>query len=178
MNRSRLISVLDAFLGCILGAALLYMLLFHRVAYAVPVLLDPAPDNAYAPLWSDQTFLRVHWFAVFVLLSLGGFLVGLIGRGMLDWKRRGGIGSFTPPVILLVMIFGVIEWTQYYGDHGYFFTWPAAVLVVVLVMWILQNWILDLQRRDYAEKVQQVDKTPVFGDADEATPDDERRAGL
>ena len=185
MFRSGLISFVDRLSGCIQGAALLFMVLFHRASYSLPPLLKPLPFweiPAPAPLLSDKTLAqlldRVNWGPVFWLL-FGGMVVFFAITAFLHWKNRSdGLSSFTVPVGLLILAFGVIEWFGYYADHGSVVVWPLAVIAVLVVIGFLRALFLDLARREYAEDLQRVDKTPVFGDAAEATPDDEREAGL
>jgi cyanate permease len=116
-------------------------------------------------------------------LNLGGWLPVLIPgllffgwRNLREYRDTGELNAFTQSALWLIVFGGAWVWLGYF--NGASLSWPVGIAALAAVLFLSRFAALARQRREHAEELQQFDKSAVHGNVQEATPDDERRAGL
>jgi hypothetical protein len=113
------------------------------------------------------------WYAFLVGLPLLLLLVAIK-----EYRTTREANAFAPFLLVTMLGCGAWLWFDYFAGHGALFAWPLVVVMVLLVLFYWRKTAVERHKREYAESLKYVDKTPIYGDAREASPDDERWAGL
>jgi hypothetical protein len=128
---------------------------------------------------NDRNAAKIFTGERLVWAFLIGIFLFLFWHNQREYRVTGEWNAFAKSAAWVILIGGVWAWVGYFGDHHAFFAWPIVVFVVFMGVLIWRGLAEDRHKKEEAERLlEDEDRTPVFGDAEEATPDDERRAGL
>lgn len=119
--------------------------------------------------------IKLIWFWYAFLV---GFPLLLLLVAVKEFRTTREANAFAPFLLVIGLAGGAWFWFDYFAGHGALFAWPIAVGIALLVLFYWRKAAVERHKREYAESLKYVDKTPVYGDSREASPDDERWAGL
>jgi hypothetical protein len=139
---------------------------------------NAGPEQQSSSGFNDTTIADIVTPSNIFLGVMAALVLGLLWRDIREYRNTGELHAFVPFLLVAVFISGVWLYGTYFLTHGAVFVWPLAVLVTLLLLFVWRVVSLNRQREEYAERLQEVDTTPIYGDAGIATPDDEREAGL